>query len=201
MAFFTSRGSFHTDTGIYHAQAIRLIEEYGVLKGLGNLQLHFAYNSAYLPLCALFTLSFILPFALHTMSGFLMVLCTSYAVHGLLDINKHKRHGGDMARAAILVYSLSNLTGLQSPATDYGTQFLVLYIFCNWICYAEERYHGSFDKDEDIAFYGYLSILSIFAVSMKLSAAFIVILASLPFVALVRRKMWKQLFVFWHRDF
>ena len=30
-AFYTSRGKFHTDTGIYHAQAIRLIEEYGTI--------------------------------------------------------------------------------------------------------------------------------------------------------------------------
>ena len=40
IAFFTSRGTFHTDTNIYHAQAIRLYEEYGLIKGMGNLQLH-----------------------------------------------------------------------------------------------------------------------------------------------------------------
>ncbi|MDD6072459.1 MAG: hypothetical protein PUC12_16855, partial [Clostridiales bacterium] len=45
IAFFASRGIFHTDTNIYHAQAIRLYEEYGLIKGMGNLQLHFAYNS------------------------------------------------------------------------------------------------------------------------------------------------------------
>ena len=73
-AFYASRGNFHRDTGIYHAQAIRIIEEYGIIKGLGNFQLHFAYNSSYLALCALFTLSFILPFALHTMTGFIMAL-------------------------------------------------------------------------------------------------------------------------------
>lgn len=33
VAFFTSRGTFHTDTGIYHAQMIRIYEEYGVIKG------------------------------------------------------------------------------------------------------------------------------------------------------------------------
>ena len=45
-AFYASRGVFHRDTGIYHAQAIRIIEEYGVIKGIGNFQLHFAYNSS-----------------------------------------------------------------------------------------------------------------------------------------------------------
>ncbi|MCR5403691.1 MAG: hypothetical protein K6E91_07745 [Butyrivibrio sp.] len=193
-AFFTSRGTFHTDTGIYHAQAIRLLEEYGVLKGLGNLQLHFAYNSAYLSLCALFTLSFILPFALHTMTGFFMVVFSVYAAFGLFGFAEHRRHGGDFARIALLIYSVTNLTGLQSPATDYGTMFFSLYILVEWISWAEEKSTG--DKIRDIAEYGYLSVLSIFVVSMKLSAALLVVLAVLPAVMLVQKKMWKELVSF-----
>ena len=54
-AFFTSRGTFHTDTNIYHAQAIHFYEEYGLVKGLGNLQLHYAYNSAYLAFASFFS--------------------------------------------------------------------------------------------------------------------------------------------------
>ncbi len=190
-AFFTSRGTFHTDTGIYHAQTIRLMEEYGVIKGLGNLQVHYAYNSSYLALCALFTLSFILPFALHTMTGFFMALFACYASEGLMSFAGHKRHGGDMARVAILIYCLTNMTGLQSPATDYGTMFMALYILCAFISYAEEKEND--DKVEAIAFYGYLSVLSIFVVSMKLSAALLVILAIVPFVFLVQKKMWKEI--------
>ena len=38
IAFFTSRGPIHADTNMYHAQAIRWYEEYGVVKGLANLQ-------------------------------------------------------------------------------------------------------------------------------------------------------------------
>ncbi len=189
-AFFSSNGTFHTDTGIYHAQAIRMLEEYGVLKGLGNLQLHFAYNSAYLPLCALFTMSFILPFPLHSMTGFFMVLFSCYAAMGLFEFGRHERHGGDFARIAILVYALTNMTGLQSPATDYGTMFFTLYIMCCWITYAEER--RSEAETDKIAVYGYLSVLSIFAVSMKLSAALLVILAVYPAIMLIRKKMFRE---------
>jgi hypothetical protein len=194
-AFFTSRGKYHTDTGIYHAQAIRILEEYGLFKGLANVQLHFAYNSAYLPLCALFTLSFVLPYALHTMTGFFALLFSSYAMYGLLDFKEHKRHGGDFARIAILVYALTNMTGFQSPATDYGTMFFVLYILCEWITYAEEK-NKLFSVTEDIALYGYLSVLSIFAVSMKLSAAIMVVLAVFPLILLIQKKMWRELFTF-----
>lgn len=54
MAYGTSRGYMHVDTGLYHAQAIRWIEEYGVVPGLGNLHSRFAYNSAAFPLCAIY---------------------------------------------------------------------------------------------------------------------------------------------------
>ncbi|MBO6242267.1 MAG: hypothetical protein J6O61_15800 [Butyrivibrio sp.] len=188
-SFYASRGQFHTDTGIYHAQAIRLIEEYGCLKGLGNFQLHFAYNSSYLALCALFTLSFILPEALHTMTGFFMVLFTSYAILGLIKSRGHGWKGSDMARVSIIMYSVTVLSGLQSPATDYGTLYMTMYIFSAWIIHAEEKK----DKSEDLAVYGYLSILAIFSVSMKLSASAIVLLAIVPLALLIKQKKYHMI--------
>lgn len=187
-AFYASRGNFHRDTGIYHAQAIRIIEEYGIIKGLGNFQLHFAYNSSYLALCALFTLSFILPFALHTMTGFIMALFTCYAACGLMKWTSRVSHTADMARLAIIIYGITVLEYLQSPATDYGAMYMVLYIMCAWITQAVEKK----DDSEDIPVYGYLAVLSIFTVSMKLSAAALVVLAVLPFILLVKKKMAKE---------
>ena len=187
-AFYASRGNFHRDTGIYHAQAIRIIEEYGIIKGLGNFQLHFAYNSSYLALCALFTLSFVLPFALHTMTGFIMALFTCYAACGLMKWTSRASHTADMARLAIIIYGITVLEYLQSPATDYGAMYMVLYIMCAWITQAVEKK----DDSEDIPVYGYLAVLSIFTVSMKLSAAALVVLAVLPFILLVKKKMAKE---------
>ncbi len=191
-AFYASRGVFHRDTGIYHAQAIRIIEEYGVIKGIGNFQLHFAYNSSYLALCALFTLSFILPFALHTMTGFIMALFTCYAACGLMKWTSRASHTADMARLAIIIYGITVLEYLQSPATDYGAMYMVLYIMCAWITQAAEKK----DDADDIPVYGYLAALSIFTVSMKLSAAALVVLAVLPFILLVKKKMIKETVLF-----
>lgn len=187
-AFYASRGVFHRDTGIYHAQAIRIIEEYGVIKGIGNFQLHFAYNSSYLALCALFTMSFILPFALHTMTGFIMALFTCYAACGLMKWTSRASHTADMARLAIIIYGITALEYLQSPATDYGAMYMVLYIMCAWITQAVEKK----DDSEDIPVYGYLAVLSIFTVSMKLSAAALVVIAVLPFILLLKKKMAKE---------
>ena len=51
-AYGSSRGYMHYDTGLYHAQAIRWIEEYGVVPGLANLHSRFGYNSASFALSA-----------------------------------------------------------------------------------------------------------------------------------------------------
>lgn len=85
IAFFTSRGAFHTDTNIYHAQTIRLYEEYGLIKGMGNLQLHFAYNSSYLAFASVFSLQWLFGRSLHTTTGLIEVIMCLYAFHGLKD--------------------------------------------------------------------------------------------------------------------
>ena len=53
-SYGASRGYLHFDSGLYHAQAIRWIEEYGVVPGLANLHCRLAYNSS----------AFILPYNL-----------------------------------------------------------------------------------------------------------------------------------------
>ena len=53
-AYGSSRGYMHFDTGLYHTQSIRWIEEYGVVPGLANLHSRFGYNSAAFALCALY---------------------------------------------------------------------------------------------------------------------------------------------------
>ena len=80
IAFFTSRGEFHTDTNIYHAAAIRLYEEYGLIKGAGNLQLHYAYNSSYLAFASIFSLNWLFGRSLHTTTGFMEIIMCLYFV-------------------------------------------------------------------------------------------------------------------------
>lgn len=190
-AFFTSRGTYHTDTGIYHAQAIRIIEEYGLVKGIANLQLHFAYNSSYLVFCAMFTLSFVLPFALHTVTGFFMMVLSLHALKGMFSVGEHKTLGGDFARLGLLIYAFTEMVGLQSPATDYGTMFFVFYILVEWVSFFVEW--KDVDVETSLAITGRLTVLSVFAVSMKLSAAAMVLLVIFPLYLIIKNKKWKEL--------
>lgn len=191
VAFFASRGEQHTDTGIYHAQAIRWYEEYGLVKGLGNLQQHFAYNSAGLGYAAVFSMKWLLGRSLHGTNGFLMVLLCVWALRGLKNVKSHKSHAGDGCCVGILVYSLVCAERIMSPATDFSTMYLAFYIITQWVRLTEEK-----EAVADTEDYGILCVMAVCAAAYKLSAGILVILAVYPAVIWIREKQWKKIGVF-----
>lgn len=185
IAFFASRGEFHTDTNIYHAQAIRMYEEYGVLKGSGNLQQHYGYNSAYLAFASLFSFNWLLGHSIHSTTGFLEVVMCLYAFHGLKTFSQHRKHTADMMRIAILFYALIILVRTMSPATDYATMFLVLYVLTAWC----ENMEG----EKSITRYALLSVFAVLIMTYKFSACMLVLLAIYPAVYLIKDRKWKEI--------
>lgn len=189
IAFFTSRGEFHTDTNIYHAAAIRIYEEYGLVKGIGNLQLHYAYNSSYLAFASIFSLRWLLGYALHSTTGFLETFMCLYAFHGLRDFKEHENHITDLMRIGILLYTLINVTRSMSPATDYATMYFVLFIITAWC-------ENLFERDSDVTVYALLSVASVFAATLKFSSCLLVMLAIYPAYCFIREKRWREMIAY-----
>ncbi len=185
IAFFTSRGEFHTDTNIYHAASIRIYEEYGMVKGIGNLQLHYAYNSSYLAFASIFSLKWLPGRSLHTTTGFLETVMCLYAFHGLKKFPEHENHVTDMMKIGILLYTLVNVTRSMSPATDYAAMFFALFIITAWC----ENY---FEGDSDTTVYSLLSVAAVFTATLKFSSSLLVLIVVYPAVCLVRDKKWKE---------
>lgn len=185
VAYFTSRGNFHTDTNIYHAQNIRLYEEFGLIKGMGNLQYHYGYNSLYLAFAALMSLKWLLPWSLHTTTGFIEISLCVYAFHHLKSFRLRTHHLEDAGCVAILVYALVNLCGSMSPATDYPTMFLSLYMIAGWLRAMEKKSHYSV--------YALLSVFSVFLGVMKLSSIAMAAVVILPAFYLLKEKKWKEI--------
>lgn len=188
IAFFTSRGTFHTDTNIYHAQNIRLYEEYGLIRGMANLQLHYGYNSLYLAFAAIMSLSWLLPWSLHTTTGFVEVVLSLYALHRLKDFKNHTSHLEDAGCICILLYTLVNVTGSMSPATDYPTMFLSIYMITVWLRGMEKRAHYSV--------YALLSVFAVFLGTMKLSAISMALVAVYPAYFLLKEKKWRDIAIY-----
>lgn len=188
-AFFTSRGAIHADTNMYHAQAIRWYEEYGAVKGLANLQWHFAYNSSYFGFAALFSLSFLGFQPFHCTTGFIAALFCIWSLHHLKDFFEHRYHIADLCCFGILLYALVNITGCVSPASDYATMFFALYLIARWAQEIESEH-------QSVAAYCLLSVLAVYIFTLKLSAGLLILLAIYPMILLINAKRTKEIITY-----
>lgn len=125
-AYGTSRGIIHYDTGLYHAQSIRWIEEYGAVPGLGNLHSRLAYNSSSFCLSAFYSMAFLGGQSYHCCAGFLSFLLALVCMEGVGKERLKKPRLSDFARIISVYYLLIIFDEMVSPASDY---FMVLMVF------------------------------------------------------------------------
>lgn len=174
----------HYDTYLYHAQAIHWIEDYGVVKGLGNLHFRLAYNSAFMPLQALFSFKCLTGQSLHTVNGFATGAFVTYLV---MTVGKKSRICvSDVIKVCSFLYIFYNANHISSPNTDTCALLMVLYIFIKWIEITEN------DKSDYLQ-YGFLCVLTVFATSLKLSAGIIVLFAIFPAYWFIKEKKIKYI--------
>lgn len=177
-AYGTSRGYIHYDTSLYHAQSIRWIEEYGMVKGLGNLQSRFAYNSAAFPLSALFSMKWLTGVSLHTVPGYMALLLTLECLRPVLDKRFRHQIDANLVRVCALLYVLSIYTEMISPASDYFTVLAIFYILIKWLSVKGKCVHS----------YAMLCLLTLWTVTMKLSAVPLLLLTLHPLWLLTQDK-------------
>ncbi len=188
-SYGASRGIIHYDTGLYHAQSIRWIEEYGIVKGLGNLHCRLAYNSASFVLSALYSFAFLGGRSYHTAAGFfaflLAVVCSE-----LIELKKRKSlKPSDFARVMGIYYLLIIFDEMVSPASDYFMVLTAFYIIIRWMDLLEEN-------EQTVFPYAMLCVLGVFLLTIKLSAALIILLVLKPAAALLREKRWKEIVLY-----
>ena len=181
IAFFASRGKFHTDTNIYHAQNIAIYERFGLIRGMANLQQHFGYNSSYLAFASIFSFGWLLPKALHVTTAFLEVVFALDALYGLKGGLRRRRHLADAMRVAMLYYIFVILAGSISPATDYAAMMFALSLMTGWV----ETLESDAGNTERFAL---LSVYAVFCLTVKLSGAALVAVVLWPAFLLLREK-------------
>lgn len=188
-AYGTSRGILHYDTALYHAQSIRWIEEYGIVKGLGNLHCRLAYNSASFALSALYSMKFLGGQSYHCAAGFLALILVFVCLEAVGKVRQKGLLPSDFARAACVYYLLIIFDEMISPASDYFMVLTAFYLVIRWIDLLDEK--------EAVVFpYAMLCVLGVFLLTIKLSAALIILLAGAPAFVLIREKRWKETTVY-----
>ncbi|MCM1134282.1 MAG: hypothetical protein NC400_01785 [Clostridium sp.] len=188
-AYGTSTGIIHYDTGLYHAQSIRWIEEYGAVPGLGNLHSRLAYNSAAFCLSALYSMAFLGGQSYHCCAGFLAFLLALVCMEAVKKDRVRKPLLSDFARLVSVYYLLNVFDEMISPASDYFMVLLVLYIVIRWLELLER-------EETSYLPFAMLCLLCVIVLTIKLSGALILLLALKPAVMMIREKQGKDIVKF-----
>lgn len=192
MAYGTSRGYMHFDTGLYHAQSIRWIEEYGVVPGLANLQARFGYNSAAFSLTALYSMKDVVGQSLHATAGFFALLSSFLVVDIYRIFSEKKICLSDFAKLGLVFYLSVIFSEMMSPASDYYAQLLLFDILILWL--VEDEYQKETQRQSWVP-YGLLCVLLVYAMTIKFSVAPLLLLVIKPAAMLIRKKEVKRIVV------
>lgn len=184
-AYGASRGIIHYDTGLYHAQSIRWLEEYGVVKGLGNLHCRLAYNSSSFALSALYSMAFLGGSSYHCCAGWLAFLLAKVCVEIVGSLRRGRLRISDFARVMGIYYLVIIFDEMVSPASDYFMVLTAFYIVIRWLELAEQEVRETLP-------YGLLCVLGVWLMTVKLSAALILLLVSYPAYHMLRGRKWKE---------
>lgn len=122
------------DTGIYHAQAIHWLEAYPAVPGLGNLHTRLAYNSSWLALNALFSLSFLGLRSFHLVSAALTMTAGIDFARGAIDWYRGQRTAANILRTIFLPLIFFVLgSQVSSPGTDLPVILILWIVLPAWL--------------------------------------------------------------------
>jgi hypothetical protein len=158
----------HIDSGLYHAQAIKWIEEYKVIYGLGNLHGRLAFNSAYFIPSALFSFSFIWSKGFHLLNGYLAVLLIGSIFYYWLVKNSKSIY---FFLLVLLLGFLFIRNFLSSPTTDVSSFIIIVLLALIFMNKAEQ----SNTKIVDFDFFS-IFFICFLIITIKLSNAIIILL-------------------------
>jgi len=124
----------NSDTGLYHAQAIRWIETFPAVPGLGNYHSRLAFNSNWFPLQAAFSFAFLKLRSFHLMGAVLTSLSLLYFTGGLQGLLRGQMRFSHWMRLVFLPLTFFVLASeISSTGTDLPVTLLTWVILCVWV--------------------------------------------------------------------
>ncbi len=151
------------DSGLYHFQTLKWLNEYPTVPGLGNLHGRLAFNSSWFPLLSLFRYGSPVG-TVYGLGGFLYVLLLGAMVRAMIGT----RRGSREAWALPLLFFLllwSFQIWLSSPTPDYVLPVLLIFAFLRYARKWELGNGHRFDADTVL-----VGLVVLLAVTIKLSA-------------------------------
>ncbi len=188
-AFCTSRGYQCPDAASYYAHSIRWMEEYGIVPGQALLNFRFSYNSSSFALSALYSMKFLTGQSLHAMAGwfaFLLSITTLNVIKGY-----KKLRWSDFANIAAIYYLTTICDEVSAPSSDYITMCVVFFLFIKWLRLLERP-----KEEQQTAPYALLCVLGVYALTLKVTAALVLLLLIKPLCLLLQKRQWKEILLY-----
>lgn len=169
------------DTPLYHAQAIRWIEAYPAVPGLGNLDVRLGANSNWFVLNALFSLAFLGLGSLHLLPSYLFLVSFIFFLAGLQSLLEGKLGPGQVLRLGFIPLAFYVLIDeISSPGTDLPVILLYWLVLCVWLDSLE---NGPTSRPLQVIVF----FLSLSVITYKVSGAPLVLAAGILFVGWLKR--------------
>jgi hypothetical protein len=170
------------DSGIYHAQTIRWAETYPAVPGLGNIHGRLAFNSSWLVVQALVSFTFLGLRSFHMLPAIISMLVLLDWLRGPVGWLRGDASPVNILKTFLIpVFFYVLPSEVSSPGTDLPVVLLVWFLAAVWV--ERPRQDGSGLGIYDVS----LLILILYAVTIKLSAAPLLILAVLAALGALRR--------------
>lgn len=172
----STQRALHPDTNLYHAQAVRWIESFPAVPGLGNLHGRLAFNSSWFVANALFSFSFVGLRSFHLLNGFIFLAVALFFWQAIPALLQGSFSLSTLSQAGFLPLSFYLLGGqISSLSTDLPVSLLIWLIAVLWLeaCEQPQPWHPWL-----------ITLLIFFAITVKLSA--------LPLILIWIPLMWQN---------
>ena len=170
------------DTLLYHAQAVRWINEYGVVKGITNLVPRMGFNNSIFCFYALGA-DGLYGDGLHSLLGFVLWIFALYFFETSIRCISSKHYGIVVYSLSMLAYVVLNAGVGSTYLTDYPANFLAGFILIEWLLSDGDRV-----KKECL-----LCVLAVVLATIKVSMAPMLLLAAHPVYVLCRDRQYKKI--------
>ncbi len=192
--FICTAPVIHPDTLNYHVFSVELSEKYGTIPGIGNLKPHFGFQSVWFALLSLFSISLYHPVPLFPLNGVVMVWFIIFMVSKSGKQN-NIFSAKDMSNSGIwylflALFCILSWTQIRLTASSLSPDFIAaLSILLGFYFYTGNQ--DSISKDRSDLF---VALFSIIAVTIKLSAAPVLLLPACIMIYAVVRGKWQFAF-------
>ncbi|WP_061230272.1 LIC_10190 family membrane protein [Leptospira interrogans] len=162
---FSLNPPFAYDSGLYHIQSIKWIQEYSVVPGLANLHGRFGFNPNIFTIFALTSLKEIFKQEIFSVNFVIYSILVLHSINRIYKILKQEGFTNSfLLHSIVLFLILEQFMSLSSPTPDLISIVLPLYILTN-LPKNENGIHSKLNLEN----YFSSIILSVYTISVKLS--------------------------------